>query len=76
MINDKSGMQDFGCSIAQTTKWDGLKIMKAFIYALEDSNFHSENKVIAKAVYEMYKNESWVNQEFKNFLAIYAEVDN
>jgi len=73
--NDKISMQYLGIETAHRLEWNGLKIMKAFIFALEDSNFHKENTAIAKAIHEMYKDESWVDQGFKNFISMYSEVD-
>jgi hypothetical protein len=36
-------------NIARELKWDGDAIMQSFIYALEDSNFHSEAKILCAA---------------------------
>jgi len=43
--------QGLGIAISQWSEWDGLKILRVFRSALEDSNFHTE----AAQVEEMIK---------------------
>lgn len=42
--------QTLGILISQFFEWDGIEIMKAFSSALEDSNFHTENKLVLKMI--------------------------
>lgn len=35
-----------GIRIAQYTQWDGDQIMRIFMYALEDANFHGQAAIV------------------------------
>ena len=41
-----SDAEALGCVVAHWAKWDGAKIMEAFLSALEDANFHTLRKQI------------------------------
>ena len=40
--------EGLGIAISQWAKWDGLSIMRVFISALEDANFHTEAAAVSK----------------------------
>jgi len=42
--------EGLGILIAKYFKWDGLAILKTLYAALEDANFHTENKEIEKLI--------------------------
>jgi len=42
--------QGLGLLISKYFKWDGLAILKTLYTALEDANFHTENKEIEKLI--------------------------
>jgi hypothetical protein len=42
--------QALGILISKFFEWDGVEIMKAFSSALEDANFHTENKIVARMI--------------------------
>jgi len=69
MINNSNKL---GLEVAHRTKWDGYEIIEAFIIALEDANFHTESRRIAKTIYDMYKKDKGNSKAFMEFIAMYA----
>jgi hypothetical protein len=45
--------QILGLWLARHFNWDGLEILKTYYEALEDSNFHEENKTIDQLIKKM-----------------------
>ena len=43
---ERKEAEALGIAISQWAQWDGLKIMRVFHAALEDSNFHREAGVV------------------------------
>jgi len=49
---DVSEARRFGIIISKHFEWDGMKIMEAFLSALEDANFHDKAAIV----------ESWLKE--------------
>lgn len=46
----KTQADGLGLILSRSLEWDGLEILKACYVALEDSNFHTENRTIQEMI--------------------------
>lgn len=49
-VHKATDEEALGIMVSQYCEWDGIKIVRAFMEALEDSNFHKEVAKIEKNI--------------------------
>ena len=67
-----SDSEAMGLIVAHHFEWDGIRILEALGYALEDANFHSENEVVQGLISALERSHN--QKEVKTFSEIAKAV--